>query len=304
MDLESLADGLPQGVRVIAGPRGVLAVREDVAEAVLRAGYAPHDEPRPARSQAVGKRPLGEVRSGSRTLLVRRFQHGGLLRWLTGERFASPRRPFEEWRVQSRLSALGVASPAVVAARAVRGGVPLWRLDLATERVPGALDLGVLLVQRRDGALADPSWRCLLAAAGRLVAKLHELGFEHADLTPRNLLAEVEGLAAGEPRLWVLDLDGSCFAGAALDERRRVANLARLQRHLLRMQSEHGARLSRSDRWRFLSAYEPERGSRRRLAGRLATRGAGAHRLGWLLERVLGRGRGAAEAHLRRGPGR
>lgn len=302
MDLESLADGLPQGVRVLAGPSGVLAVREDVAQAFLGAGYAPHDEPRPARSQAVGKRPLGELRCGSRVLLVRRFQHGGLLRWLTGERFASPRRPFEEWRVQSRLSERGVATPAVVAARAVRGVLPLWRLDLATERVPGALDLGVLLAQRRDGALADAPWRRLLSAAGRLVAELHGIGFEHADLTPRNLLAETASLATGEPRLWVLDLDGSRFAGAALDEGRRVANLARLQRHLLRMHSEHGARLSRGDRWRFLSAYAPERALRRRLARRLAARGAGAHRLGWLLERVLGRGRGAAEAHLRRGP--
>jgi hypothetical protein len=302
MDLERLADGLPQGVRVITGPRGVLAVREDVAEAFLRAGFAPHDEPRPALSQAVGKRPLGEVRCGSRSLLVRRFQHGGLLRWLTRERFASPRRPFEEWRVQSRLSERGVETPAVVAARAVRGGVPLWRLDLATERVSGALDLGVLLAQRRDGALADAPWRRLLAAAGSLVARLHGIGFEHADLTPRNLLAETESLAGGEPRLWVLDLDGSRFATDALDEPRRIANLARLQRHLLRMQAEHGARLSRSDRWRFLAAYAPERELRRRLARELSSRGAGAHRLGWLLERALGRGRGSAEAHLRRGP--
>jgi tRNA A-37 threonylcarbamoyl transferase component Bud32 len=296
MDLETLAEGLPPDVRVIAGARGVLVVREDVAEAFLSAGYGPDDEPRPARSQSVGKRPLGLVRSGTRSLLVRRFHHGGLLRWLTGERFASPRRPFDEWRVASRLSERGMPTPAVVAARAVRAGVAGWRLDLATERVPDAIDLGVLLAQRRDGTLADPQWRRLLAATGRFLADLHRIGFEHADLTPRNLLAQVVG-----PRLWVIDLDGSRFVAGGLDERRRTANLERLQRHLLRMHSEHGARLSRCDRWRFLAAYAPERGLRRRLALRLGSGGAGAHRLGWLLERALGRGRGSAEAHLRRG---
>lgn len=304
MDPKSLADGLPDGVRVIAGPRGVLAVREDVAEAFLAAGYAPHDRPRPARADAVGKRPLGEVRAGPRSLLVRRFQHGGLLRWLTGERFASPRRPFEEWRLQSRLKALGIASPAVVAARAERAGVFGWRLDLATERIVGALDLGVLLARRRDGQLADAVWRRLLVATGRFLAELHRVGFEHADLTPRNLLAEAASLAGGEPRLWVLDLDGSRFADGPLDLARCAANLARLDRHLLRMRHEHRAGVSRSDRWRFLAAYSPERGLRRRLARALSGRGGGLHRLGWLLERRLGRGRGSAEAHLRRGSAR
>lgn len=303
MDPKSLADGLPEGVRVISGPRGVLAVREDLAEAFLTAGFAPHDEPRPAQADAVGKRPLGEVRAGPHRLLVRRFQHGGLLRWLTGESFASPRRPFQEWRLQARLSDVGIATPAVVAARAVRAGALGWRLDVATERIAGALDLGVLLARRRDGRLADGSWRSLLAAAGRFVAELHRVGFEHADLTPRNLLAEAESLASA-PRLWVLDLDGSRFADGPLDEERRVGNLARLERHLLRMQSEHGAGLSRSDRWRFLRAYAPEHALRRRLVRALQRRGGGVHRLGWLLERRLGRGRGSAEAHLRRGSAR
>ncbi|HVS18798.1 MAG TPA: lipopolysaccharide kinase InaA family protein, partial [Planctomycetota bacterium] len=141
-----------------------------------------------------------------------------------------------------------------------------------------------------------------LDAAGRFVARLHGLGFEHADLTPRNLLAERVPGANGDPRLWVIDLDGSTLAVEALALERRKANLARLGRHLDRMGREHGAGPTRSDRWRFLRAYAPDREERRRLGRELAQRPSGRlHRLGWGLERLLGRGRGQAEAHLRRG---
>lgn len=300
MDSKRLADDLPGNVRVVIGARGVLAVREDWAEALLSAGYGPDDEPRPEVADAVGKRPLGVVRSGAQTLLVRRFQHGGLLRWLTGTCFASPARPFAEWRLQARLEALGIATPAVVAARAARRGLLGWELDLATERVTAALDLGLLLARRRDGQIAQAAWRNLLAATGRFVAELHEAGFEHADLTPRNLLADLDSLESPAPRLWVLDLDGSRFADGPLAGARRAANLARLDRHLLRMQREHGSGLSHCDRWRFLRAYAPERPTRLRLARGLRRRGAGLHALGWLLERRWGRGRGTAESHLGR----
>lgn len=285
---------------MVAGPRAVLVVREEWADAFLAAGYAPGDRPRPAVADAVGKRALGEIRTPAGSALVRRFQHGGLLRWLTGERFASPRRPFDEWRLQLRLTALGVRTPTVVAARAERAFPMGWTLDLATERVVGAVDLGALLARRRDGRIADRAWRALLSEAGRFVSELHRVGFEHADLTPRNLLAEVGNSTDSAPRLWVIDLDGSRFAAGPLDEASRAANLERLQRHLQRMQREHGLALSQSDRWRFLSAYAREPAQRRRLARAVGSVQPGWHGLGWALERRWGRGRGAAEAHLRR----
>lgn len=301
MDAPDLAAGLPERVRVVRASQGVLAVREELADAFLAAGYGPDDRPRPEAADAVGKRPLGRVVAGGREHLVRRFHHGGLLRWLTGARFASPERPFDEWRLQERLAQLGVATPRVVAARAQRAWPGGWLLDLATERVEDAEDLGRLLARRRDGELADGPWRGLLAGAGRFVARLHELGFEHADLTPRNLLAERAGLAVGEPRLWVLDLDGSRLVEGGLSAERRAANLGRLDRHLRRMAREHGAGLSRSDRGRFLAGYAPPRAERQRLAGLMdGAPDGGLHRLGWGLERLLGRGRGSAEAHLRR----
>lgn len=300
MDPKRLVQGLPEDVAVVGDARGLLAVRRDVVDAFLAAGYAPGDQPRPGRADAIGKRALGEVRTPGGTALVRRFQHGGLLRWLTGERFASPRRPFDEWRLQLRLTSLGVRSPAIVAARAVRTMPWGWRLDLASERIADAQDLGVLLARRRDGRLADAPWRALLSAAGRLLADLHERGFEHADLTPRNLLAQIAVHPDSAPRLWVIDLDGSRFSDGALQPRRRVANLARLARHLARMRREHALRLSRCDRWRFLCAYLPDRSERRRLARVLGSPPRGWHRLGWFLERRLGRGRGGAEAHLGR----
>jgi tRNA A-37 threonylcarbamoyl transferase component Bud32 len=300
MDLSSLLAELPGDLRVVRDRRGLLVVRTDLAEPFLEAGFGPSGRPRAAVSSAVGRRPLGELSVGQQSFLVRSFQHGGLLRWLTGDRFADPARPLRELLLQRELGRRGIDAPEVVAARAVRAFPAGWHLCLATRRVSAAADLGEFLVRRRDGRIAERAWRRLLDATGRFVARLHAAGFEHADLTPRNLLADETSLDSAAPRLWVIDLDGSRFA-AALDAHERRTNLVRLARHLERMRREHGAQLSVVDRARFLRGYEPERAQRRievqALAGLLGPN-RGLHGLGWRLEKVLGRGRSGVERHL------
>lgn len=216
-------------------------------------------------------------------LLVRRFQHGGLLRGLTGGRYLGPQRPFRELLLSEELRAAGFLTPRVVAARARRLAGFGWELELLTERVLGTRDLGFALSEARAGRLPAGERRALLVAAGELVARMHGVGFLHADLQPANILAE-PWLGNDAPvRLWLLDLDLSSWA-APLSEAERLTNLGRLWRHVERRERSLGPALSRADKARFLRAYDALRW--RELGQRLESsrgRGAALHQLGhWL----------------------
>ena len=134
--------------------------------------------------------------------------------------------------------------------------------------------------------------RC--GARGDLVRALHEVGFEHADLQPANIL-----LARGVA--FALDLDRSCFRGTGpLGDERANANIGRLWRHVARREREYGPILTDVDLAVFLRAYGIARDA---IPARMAAideqsrNGAGLHRLGWWLERVSG-GRRDARAAL------
>jgi hypothetical protein len=288
------------GLRLIESERGALAVRADLAELFLERGMGPDGSPRLEQLDLVGKRRLEGLEAGGESLVVRRYGHGGLLRWLTGSRFLSSERPFVELCLQRELERAGFRSPEVVAARAVRARPWGWRLAVATRRVHDALDLGQALALRQAGQIDARSFRALLAEAGRCVGRLHDAGFLHADLTPRNLLVERAALQSARPDLWVLDLDRSRWVSEPA-ERERWDNLRRLARHVDRLGRERGLGLGRTDRMRFLRGWSSERDARHRAWRAIAARGraAGAlHALGWFLERHFGRGRSGAERHL------
>ncbi len=306
MRLSSILRELPPDIRVVSSRRGALAVRAELAPAFLAAGFEPNGAPRLDASELVGKRQLEELSAGEERFVVRRFRHGGLLRWLTRARFLDPERPFRELLLQRGLQRHGVRSPEVVAARALRARLGGWTLLVASRRLEGSLDLGAVLAQRAARDLESAAWKRLLAATGSLVAQLHAIGFLHADLTPRNLAVVLESLTHDRPRLWVLDLDRSRFA-APLGERARRDNLRRLYRHLERLGGEHGLRLGSRDLARFLSAYQPVREARHadwRAISAAHLRGWRLHTLGWYVERLLGRGRSGTERHLGTSGGR
>ncbi|MBK8180739.1 MAG: hypothetical protein IPK67_17965 [Planctomycetes bacterium] len=257
-------DRLPADVLRVRTPRAVFAVQAALAEALARAGYTAEADGAVAPSDLAGRSLLGEIVLGAERLVVRRFTHGGLLRWLTGRRYLDPLRPFRELALSRRLAACGVPVPEVVAARARRLPAGAWELELVSRRIEGAVDLGTLARRAVSGAL-EPGLESRAARAfGALVRRLHDLGFLHADLTPRNFLVDPASLRGERARLWVLDLDGSRFL-PALGEAQRVANLARLLRHVERMVREGD--LARRGRVMsaFLRAYEPRRAERRRL---------------------------------------
>ncbi|HUR29305.1 MAG TPA: lipopolysaccharide kinase InaA family protein [Planctomycetota bacterium] len=280
---------LPRDVIARRTARSVYAVRSDLAAAFEAAGYDADSAVELPRSDLAGRTALGELFVGAERFVVRRFTHGGLLRWLTGRRYLDPLRPFRELILARRLAESGIRVPEVVAARARRRS-GAWELELVSRRLEDSLDLGTLLVRGARGTVSSRLESNCAHSFGELARRLHELGFLHADLTPRNVLVECRTLEHASPALWIVDLDGSRFV-RDLGAERRAENLARLWRHVARMRREglvpRAARLAAN----FLSSYEPRRAERHALAAKiveLQRRSSGWHVAADVLERGVG----------------
>ena len=291
-DLPILAE-LPQGFAVERGARGVVAVRGDLVAALRAAGFGADADGDLRESDLSGRAPLGELELSGAAYVVRAFRHGGLLRFVTGDRYLDPARPIRQLILAHTMRSRGLPTPEVVAARARSLGGPAggYRLALVSRRVVDARDGGETLERMRGGEIEASVRAGLFAACGALIRSLHEAGFEHADLQPRNLLVRRAAPAPEPPELLVIDLEGSRLGDRPLGERERVRNLARLARAVLRRESRGTPFLRSADLVRFLRAYEPDPRRRRALAGAVRTvlaRGRPLHRAGWLLERVFG----------------
>ncbi|MFT7487029.1 MAG: tRNA A-37 threonylcarbamoyl transferase component Bud32 [Candidatus Paceibacteria bacterium] len=280
---------LPSGYFVDESPQGILALHVAVARAIHGTGYGPEHDGELCQSELSGRRPLFELEAEGERFVVRRFSHGGLMRWVTGERYLNPERPFRELILSDTLRRAGIATPQVVAARARPASGGGWYLDLVSRRIDGTTDLGFLLGQARLGKLQVGPKRALLRALGALVRQMHRHGFLHADLTPTNVLVNSGVVDGEEPELWVIDLDQSEVKKKP--SRMEVSrNLRRLFRYVSRREGDTGRGMSRTDYARFMSAYEPERERRRDILRSVHTahrRRRLYHGLGWFFERVF-----------------
>ena len=162
--------------------------------------------------------------AGVGAVVLRRYQHGGLFRRLTGRLFWGPGRAVEELRVTARAEASAAPVPHVLCLAAWPVLGPFWSALIGTREEQGASDLVAALA-------AQPSARarCRLAReVGAAVRRMHDAGVEHRDLQLGNLLA-VE--TDGQRRIVVIDLDHARFHGVTpVDARRRARNLGRLAR--------------------------------------------------------------------------
>ncbi len=251
----------PLGFCEQQGPAGVAWLREDVADALQAAGFSAAAPLALPRAEVKGRAALAALTVAGRPALVREFSRGGLAGRLArvvgrGDTFGDGTRPFTELHLSERLAAIGIPVATALGARAerTRGG---WRLALATWRLGdpggGERDLAAWLADHRRGAVSPRAAQRLARAAARLVARLHEVGFLHADLQPANLFV-VGDPAREAPIVHALDLDRSRFF-ADLDTGARCANLARLWRHLSARDAALGPSTSRTDRARFLSTW-------------------------------------------------
>jgi 3-deoxy-D-manno-octulosonic acid kinase len=160
---------------------------------------------------------------GGARVVVRRYRRGGVMRWVNRTHYFGGNRAFDELRATERARAGGVRAPVVVAAIERPGRVAGYRAWLATELVPGALDLAAWL--HHSGA--DEERRlAVLGEAGRQMALMHAAGVAHPDVNLRNLL--VAGDLGAE--VYLIDFDRAHVAAHPVSRGRRERDLRRLAR--------------------------------------------------------------------------
>ncbi|MDF1836606.1 MAG: lipopolysaccharide kinase InaA family protein, partial [Planctomycetota bacterium] len=254
---------LPDHYSVHRENQGTLAVLKRYQPALEGLGYSVLEDGERRASDLKGRGNMQEfcLPSGQ-VLIIRRFRRGGMVRFLSKDRFLDPERPFQEILLSEGLRRRGFHTPVIVAARSRRLGFMGFRLELVTEQVPGAKSLGRWQAQFRSEGVDTPLQRKMLRCTAQTVRRLHDAGFEHSDLQPENLLWQPAADSA-DAFLWILDLDRSVQHEQALVESTRARNLWRLWRYVLRRESTGGITLTARDYLRFLVAYEPDRAQRK-----------------------------------------
>lgn len=154
--------------------------------------------------------------------VLRQYRRGGMAAQLSRDRYlwlgADLTRSFAEFRLTRVLLGKGLPVPAPIMAGYRRSGLS-YRAALLVERLPATRSLAECI--RAQGAEAP--WE----ATGRLIARFHQAGLDHADLNADNLLFDAGGKG------WLIDFDRGQLRIPATWWRER--NLARLQRSVLKV---------------------------------------------------------------------
>lgn len=196
-------------------------------------------------------RPVGSGGRGSAwfvdapfgACVLRHYLRGGVAARLSRDRYlwqgADRTRSFAEFRLMRVLLGRGLPVPRPLAASYVRSG-PTYRAAILLERLQDVRSLADRALVAGSGA----PWE----EAGRLVARFHREGLDHADLNAHNILFD------GNGRGWLIDFDRGRMRIPATGW--REANLRRLLRSLLKLRGERSRDEVERDYARLRRAYE------------------------------------------------
>jgi len=227
-------DSAPDGYEVIEDTRAVLVVKPAYIEAVRN---RPPAQPTPAECPPppppAGRAPMQRFALPDGAALVRQCRRGGLLGHILGDKHLDGHRFLRELALSDALRRRGIPTPEVIAGtrREVLPGI--YRAEIITREIPGALDLAAALRSLPAPPATQGRKDDLLAATAKLIRQLHDAGLFHPDLNARNILICPDGSAM------IIDLDRAELHDE-LPFRARAANLARLYRslHKLRLAPE------------------------------------------------------------------
>lgn len=198
-------------------------------------------------------------------IVVRRSLRGGILARLLGDTYFGCRsRMFDETRVAAHGIRLGLRAAEVLVAAKERVAPLLYGGWIITREIPDSVDL--LSYLRAGPPFAGPAGlrlkRRVIMETAQAIARMHELGIDHGDLHLRNILLQIR--PDGAVHLFLIDFDKSS-CGDSLSRGRRVRNLMRLFRSVMKEPDLAGT-LTTRDFERFLLAYFRRDRSKRRSA--------------------------------------
>lgn len=175
--------------------------------------------------------------------VLRHYLRGGLVAALSRDRHlwrgVDRVRSFAEFRLLRELGKRGLPVPQPIAASYLRNGAT-YRAAILMERLVDVRSLA-------DRAAADPAgvpWE----ETGRLIARFHREGLDHADLNAHNILYDATGKG------WLIDFDRSRMH--IPETAWRMRNLARLERSLLKLRGGRSEDQVREDFARLRSGYD------------------------------------------------
>jgi 3-deoxy-D-manno-octulosonic acid kinase len=226
-----------------SGYGAILFDRERVQQAVPEWFSPAHwgEKARPVDSGGRGGAWFVDAPFGQAVL--RRYLRGGLVARFNRDRYwwrgANLTRSFAEFRLTRQVARKGLPVPVPVAAWYRRDGLHYYAAILI-ERLNDVRSLADRAAVAGDGA----PWE----ETGRLIARCHRAGLDHADLNATNLLFDTAG------RGWVIDLDRGAIRIPATAWRER--NLARLKRSLLKLRGSRSPAEVERDFARLRAAYD------------------------------------------------
>ncbi|HMB43991.1 MAG TPA: 3-deoxy-D-manno-octulosonic acid kinase [Luteimonas sp.] len=176
-------------------------------------------------------------------LVLRHYLRGGWAAHVSRDVYlwqgATRVRSFEEFRLTRKLHAMGLPVPRPLAAYYRRAG-QAYRAAILLERLDGVHSFA----ERALVAGSDAPWE----ETGRLVARFHRAGLDHADLNAHNILFGPTGQG------WLIDFDRCRLHIPATPW--RESNLARLHRSMRKVLRGGDASLLDKDFARLRAAYD------------------------------------------------
>lgn len=175
--------------------------------------------------------------------VLRHYLRGGLAARISRAHYlwhgANRTRSFAEFRLMRKLIALKLPVPQPVAAFYMREGLH-YRAAILMQRLDGVRSLADRALVAGRGA----PWE----ETGRLIARFHRAGLDHADLNAHNILFDANGHG------WLIDFDRGVLRIPATGWRER--NLKRLLRSLLKLRGERSREDVGKDFARLRRAYD------------------------------------------------
>lgn len=176
-------------------------------------------------------------------LVLRHYLRGGWAANVSRDGYvwhgADRARSFAEFRLTRALHVRGLPVPRPLAACYRRRGAS-YRAAILVERLEGVHSLA----ERTAIAGHDAPWE----ETGRLLARFHRAGLDHADLNAHNILFDATGQG------WLIDFDRGRLRIPAMAWRER--NLARLKRSLLKLGGARDPAVVKADFARLRGAYD------------------------------------------------
>jgi len=175
--------------------------------------------------------------------VLRHYRRGGLAARFSQDRYLwhgpDRTRSFAEFRLTRALLARGLPVPRPVAASYVRDGM-FYRASILVERLMEVRTLADIAGQAEGHA----PWE----STGRLVARFHRAGLDHADLNAQNILFDPSGHG------WLIDFDRGRLRIPATAWREQ--NLARLRRSLIKLRGTRSEEAVGHDFAQIRRAYD------------------------------------------------